>query len=302
MTAWLAAHRRALGATLARLLRTPLASLFNVAVIGTALALPLGFYLVLLNLQDLARAHAPRPQLSLFMALDAAAPDIRAIEQRLQGQAGVAGFRFVPKAQALESLKSRAGLADVVAGLGHNPLPDAFVVDAAGPDAAALETLRAAMAGWPRVADVQVDSDWARRLDRLLALGRYAVLLLATALAFALVAVTFNTIRLQILTQREEIEVAKLIGATDGYIRRPFLYLGGLTGVAGGGAAWLMVAGALWVFNGQLAALSALYGMPLHLDHLDPGDSAVLLLFAGGLGWLGAWLSVQRHLSAYDNY
>jgi cell division transport system permease protein len=299
MTGWLAAHRRAFTGTVARLAGSPLASLFNVAVIGTALALPLGFYVLLANLQGLAHDFAPQPQISIFLATDAAAADARAIEQRLKAHAGIANFRFVPRAQALEALKSRTGLADVIAGLGHNPLPDAFVVNA-GRNAAALEALRAEFARWPKVAETHVDSDWARRLDGLLTLGRYAVLMLASALALALVAITFNTIRLQILTQRDEIEVAKLIGATDGYIQRPFLYLGSMIGGAGGAAAWLMVWSVLLVFNGQLRPLGELYGMPLQLGHLSVADSVVALLFAGTLGWFGAWLSVRRHLNSYN--
>ncbi|MGV3628964.1 MAG: permease-like cell division protein FtsX [Betaproteobacteria bacterium] len=300
MNMWLAAHRRACTGTLARLAAAPLASVFNIMVIGTALALPLGFYVVLANLQGLARDFSPQPQLSVFLAQDAASGDVRALEQRLKARNDIANFRFVPRAQALETLKSRAGLGDVMAGLSSNPLPDAFVITATAGDAAALETLRSEFAGWPKVAEVHVDSDWARRLDSLLALGRYAVLMLAAALALALVAITFNTIRLQILTQRDEIEVAKLIGATDGWIRRPFLYFGGILGAAGGAAAWLMIGIALLVFNTQLQPLAALYGIPLQLAHLSAGDSLAALLFAATLGWFGAWLSVRRHLHAYN--
>ncbi len=300
MRAWAAAHRRACGSAFTRLAAAPLANLLNITVIGIALALPLGFYVVLANLQGLARDYQPQPEISIFLAPEAAAADVRAIEQRLKSHAGLAGFRFVPRAQALENLKSRAGLADVAAGLGANPLPDAFVVAASANNAGALETLRAEFAGWPKVAEAHVDSDWARRLDSLLAIGRYAVLMLAAALALALVAITFNTIRLQILTQREEIEVTKLIGATDGWIQRPFLYFGALVGIAGGITAWLLTALGLLIFNGQLQPLAALYGVPLLLVHLSWADSLFALLFAAGLGWLGAWLSVRRHLSAHN--
>jgi cell division transport system permease protein len=300
MKGWLAAHGRACSGTIARLWQSPLASLFNITVIGTALALPLGFYVMLFNVQELARNHAPQPQLSVFLAMDASAAEARAIGERLKGSAGVNEARFVPKTQALDTLKSRTGLADVTAGLPGNPLPDAWIVSAAGADAAALDRLRNEFRQWPKVAEVHVDSDWARRLDGLLAFGRHAVLLLATALAFALVAVTFNTIRLQILTRREEIEVAKLIGATDAWIRRPFLYFGAITGAAGGAAAWLMIWATLALLNRQLQALSMLYDLPLNLAHLNPADSLAALVFATALGWFGAWLSVRRHLGARD--
>ena len=300
MRAWASAHRRAFVSAFARLAAAPLANLLNITVIGIALALPLGFYVVLANLQGLARDFSPQPEISIFLVPDATAADVRVLELRLKSRAGLAGFRFVPRAQALEQLKSRSGLADVAAGLSGNPLPDAFVVTAGVSDAASLETLRAEFAAWPKVAEAHVDSDWARRLDGLLAIGRYAVLMLAAALALALIAITFNTIRLQILTQRDEIEVAKLIGATDGWIQRPFLYFGGLIGIAGGIAAWLLTALALLIFNNQLGALAGLYGVPLKLTHLAWVDSLFALLFAAGLGWFGAWLSVRRHLSAHN--
>jgi len=301
MNSWLSAHGRACTGTFSRLVRAPLASLFNIAVIGIALGLPLGFYVLLANLQMLARDYSPQPQLSVFLAADATAAEARATGDRLKASNGVTASRFVPRAEALETLKSRTGLADIIAGLPGNPLPDAWVVTAAGADAARLDALRADIRRWPKVAEVHVDSDWARRLDGLLAIGRHAILMLATALAFALVAVTFNTIRLQILTQRDEIEVAKLIGATDGWIRRPFLYFGAITGAAGGAAAWLMVWAAIAIFNDRLQPLSALYGIPLQLTHLNGGDSAASLLFAAVLGWFGAWLSVRRHLRTNES-
>lgn len=300
MRTWAAAHRRAFTSAFRRLAASPVANLLNISVIGIALALPLGFYVVLANLQGLAREFTPQPEISIFLTADASAADAKVIEQRLKSRSGLAGYRFVPRAQALETLKSRAGLADVAAGLSGNPLPDAFVVTAAANDAVALDSLRAEFAAWPKVAEAHVDSDWARRLDSLLALGRYAVLMLAAALALALVAITFNTIRLQILTQHDEIEVAKLIGATDGWVQRPFLYFGALVGVAGGVAAWLLTALVLLIFNGQLRPLAALYGFPLQLVHLAWADSLFALLFAAALGWFGAWLSVRRHLSAQN--
>jgi len=299
MRSWFAAHRQACAATVARLTGAPLASLLNVTVIGTALALPLGFYVLLVNVQGLARDYSPQPQVSIFLARDATTTDVQGITQQLQARKDLLKFRFVPRAEALSTLQSRAGLADIIAGLDQNPLPDAFVVHG-GRDAAALEALKTEFSRWPKVADVHVDSDWARRLDQLLALGRYAVLILAAALALALIAITFNTIRLQILTQRDEIEVTKLIGATDSYIQRPFLYLGSMIGAIGGAVAWLMVWGALLFFNGQLLPLAELYGIPLQLAHLNSADSLATLGFAAGLGWLGAWLSVRRHLNAYN--
>ncbi len=147
---------------------------------------------------------------------------------------------------------------------------------------------------------MHLDAAWARRLEGTLQLGRLIVLVLGALLVFALVAVTFNTIRLQILTQRDEIEVAKLIGATNPFIRRPFLYYGALLGLAGGITGWAITLGGLHLLNGKLAGLAELYGTNLRLQHLSMPDTVSLCVFAAALGWLGAWLSASRNLTAFD--
>jgi len=300
MKVWLWHHFDSLRATLARLARAPLATLLTIGVIGTALALPAGLHLVLANLQQAAHALAPEPQLSLFLALDAGRAEAGRIEARLKQHAGVRGFRYVPREQALADLKSGSGLADVVDSLAQNPLPDAFIVQPRDAAPEALEALRAEMGRWPGVAHVQLDSAWAERLQAGLRVGRLAAAILGGFFAFALVAVTFNTIRLQMLTRREEIEVASLIGATASFIRRPFLYFGALQGLAGGMAAWAILWVAVQVLNGALADLGHLYAARIELVHLTPRDTGLLLLLSTGLGWLGSWLSVSRHLGQIE--
>lgn len=300
MRVWLAQHARIFATTLAQLARSPLPSLLNIGVIGVALALPVGLYVALVNLQGVASRLAAGPQLTLFLALDAGSGDAARIEARLRQRPGVRKFGFVPREQALKDLKAGTGLGDVIDGLGRNPLPDAFVVDAADGTPQQLEALRDEFRRWPKVDHVQLDSAWARRLEAVLALGRLVVLLLGGLLAFALTAITFNTIRLQILTRYEEIEVARLIGATDPFIRRPFLYYGAVLGLAGGAAAWAIVWAAVHLLNGGVLELSRLYGADFALSQLTPADSASLLVFSAWLGWCGAWLSVNRHLSRLD--
>lgn len=300
MRVWLAQHARTFATTLAQLARSPLPSLLNIGVIGVALALPVGLYVALVNLQGVASRLAAGPELTLFLALDAGSGDAAHIEARLRQNPGVRKFGFVPREQALKELKAGTGLGDVIDGLGRNPLPDAFVVDAADGTPQQLEALRNEFRRWPKVDHVQLDSAWARRLEAVLALGRLAVLLLGGLLAFALTAITFNTIRLQILTRYEEIEVARLIGATDPFIRRPFLYYGSVLGLAGGAAAWAIVWAAVHLLNGGVLELSRLYGADFELSRLALADSASLLVFSAWLGWCGAWLSVNRHLSRLD--
>ena len=300
MKAWLWQHLDAFGATLARLARTPVASLLNIGVIGIALALPVGLYVALANLQGHARSLASDPQLSVFLALDATRGDADRIAARLKQHPRVREARYVPREQALKELKASTGLADVVDSLPQNPLPDAFVVLPREAGSQALENLHDELRGWPKVIHVELDTAWAQRLEAGLRFARRAVWLLATLFAFALVAVTFNTIRLQVLTRREEIEVSKLIGATDPFIRRPFLYFGTLQGLAGGLAAWIIVWAGTQLLNGALAELAQLYATRFELAHLDPGDSLSLLVFSAGLGWFGSWLSVNRHLAGIE--
>ncbi len=299
MKNWLRQHGLCLTRTVARLARAPLASLLNIGVMGVALALPLAFYVALVSVQGGMRDHTPTPQISLFLALEAQIADTRELEARLKKHAGVAKFTFIARDQALAELKARSGLADVIGSLAGNPLPDGFVVDARVHAPAALEKLRDEFKTWPKVEHVQLDSAWARRLEAALQLGRLIVLVSGALLAFALVAVVFNTIRLQIVTQRNEIEVAKLIGATNPFVRRPFLYYGALMGLAGGVTGWLITLGGVHWLNGQLAGLADLYGTNLRLLHLSMADTASLFLFAAALGWLGAWLSASRNLAEF---
>jgi cell division transport system permease protein len=300
MKAWLRDHARATADALRRLVQTPMASGLNILVIGVALSLPAGVYLVLSQLQSFTRQLTTDPQISIFLELDADARNVESIDEKLRNHPDVGNYRFIPRARALAELKRSAGLSDVLDNLKQNPLPDAFVATSVDSKPETLERLRDTAIKWPKVAHVQLDSEWARKLDATLRLGRTAILILGLLLASALVAVTFNTIRLQILTRREEIEISKLIGATNPFVRRPFLYFGGLQGLAGGLMAWGVLSGAVLLLNRDLATLAALYSASFRIASLRWGDAMSLLLFSALLGWLGAWLSVTRHLWQFE--
>ena len=296
MRAWLQHHSLSFAQTLARLARSPFATALNVVAIGVALALPLGAYCVLGNLELVSGRVSVDPQLSIFLARDAAKADITAVEARLKGAEGVRAVRFVSRDAALAQLGRTAGMDEVIASLRHNPLPDAFVVTLSSSDTALADRLELEFRSLPKVDRVLADAAWMRRLDALLRLGRTAVVVLSVLLGFSLVAVTFNTIRLQILTQRDEIELCRLIGATHAYIRRPFFYLGSLLGLLGGLAALAIVVAALAVLNRDWVQLALLYGSTLRLRFPDLSEMLTALAFSVALGWLGAYLSVSRHL------
>ncbi len=289
-------HLRVLRFTLQRLLLTPNASLLNLTIIGIALSLPVGGYVLLKSVQNLGSQIAATPQISVFIAPGTSSGEVERIGDKLRQHAAIKHIEFVPREVALKRLQRSTGLEDVIGGLSQNPLPDAFVVYPKDDNIAALESLRDELKTWQRLEHVQLDSAWVHKLEALLGFGRLAVLILAALLSFALVAITFNTIRLQILTRREEIEVAKLIGATDAFIRRPFLYFGLTQGLLGGAAAWLLISGSLQLLNHSLSALTQLYASDFSLQGLSTGDSLALLGFSAYLGWLGAWFSVSQHL------
>jgi len=296
MNAWLRQHWQTCMLTLARLAGSPFATLLNVTVIGVALALPLGGYMLLQNMGSVTRQATGNPQVSLFLAPEAGKSDIAALETRLKQLPGVRAVRFISREQALAGLKRSENMAEVVAALQSNPLPDAFVVEAGG-SAAELERLEPELKALPKVAHVQLDSAWLKRLETLVALGRTAVLILTVLLAFGLVAVTFNTIRLQILTQKDEIILSKLIGATDAFIRRPFYYLGLMQGILGALAALGMVYVCMLILNMSILELAQLYGSDFRLGFFGFADCLTLVTFAATLGWIGAYLSVSRHLA-----
>ena len=289
-------HLRVLRFTLQRLLLTPNASLLNILIIGIALSLPVGGYVLLKSVQSLGSQIAGTPQISVFLSAGTSAAEIELIGNKLKQHAAIKRIEFVSREVALKKLQDSTGLSDVIGGLPQNPLPDAFIIYPKEGKLAALETLRDELKTWQHFEHVQLDSAWVHKLEALLDFGRMAVAILAALLSFALIAITFNTIRLQILTRREEIEVAKLIGATDAFIRRPFLYFGLTQGLLGGVAAWLLVAISLLLLNHQIGTLTQLYASNFNLQHLSAGDSITLLGFSAYLGWLGAWFSVSQHL------
>lgn len=300
MKSWFRAHRQALLLVLHRMGRAPLGTLLTIGVMGVALSLPAGLYLALQNLGTVAGKFRGEPQISLFMATDATPEDLHQIESHLKQAPLVEEFQFIPRDQALRDLLQTSGLGDVAAGLERNPLPDAFVIRPATADADQMTRLRDELQGLPKVDTAMLDAAWAKRLSAILGLGQRLVLLLTGLLGFALLAVTINTIRLQILSHKDEIEVSKLIGATDQFVRRPFLYQGTLQGLLGGAAAWTVLGLGLHLLKDSVNRLAQLYGGAFQLHPLNLGDSLSLLLFAATLGWLGAFLASARHLRESD--
>ena len=303
MNRWLRQHRFAFGAALGNLRKAPGSFLFNVIVVAIALALPFAGLTLLDNVRPVSEQLSVDPEISLFMTgaatreqSEALGPQLKTVLKNYKAR-----ITFVPREQALASLKDKSGLSDVLGALGENPLPDGYVMKLDGfksaADASRIDALADQLRALPNVDTVQVDSAWVKRLAALLGVLRLVLLLLAVTLGMVVIAVVFNTIRLQVLTQRDEIAVSKLIGATDVFIHRPFYYTGALLGLAAGAVALGAVALALRPLNVAIAEFARLYASEFQLMALPPLGVAALLAVSAGLGLVGAILSVQRHLA-----
>ena len=295
MSAYVSQHFAAFKSALRRLATSPLNTLLSLVVIGAALALPAASWVVLDNLQHLAGNTSRTQQISVFMATDASRKDVAEVESRLRDIAA-GEWRFVSREDALKRMQATEGMAEIVAGLHKNPLPDAFFVEPTDPQPETLERLAAIFKSWPKVAHVQLDSAWSKRFDAFLRIGKLAVTLLAGLFAGALIAVTFNTIRLQILAQAAESEVARLVGATDAFIRRPFHYFGALQGALGGLFAVALIATCGILLSGPVAELLALYSAGFTPRGLSLPHAGIVIGTGAALGWLGAQISVTLHL------
>lgn len=299
MKAWLVHHFHSLRTAAERFRATPLASLFTVLVIGVAVALPAGLYVALNNLDRAAGGIQPQAELTLFMHVTVEEAQARALAERLRQDAQIAAVDFISRTEALAKLEA-AGLTGVIAGLPDNPLPHALVILPRQPTPPALEALAQRLRALPETERVLADLDWVKRLAALMALGQDLVLMLAAMLGLALAAITANTIRLQIYAQKEEIEVARLIGATDRFIRRPFLYFGGIQGLTGGLAGWLLILAGIQLIQPSVAEVALAYGVSFRLTGLAPLELLVLLACSTVLGWLGAYFGVGQTLKRID--
>jgi cell division transport system permease protein len=297
MSGWiirfLRAHLRAFGEAGRYLGAAPLSSLLAVVAIGIALALPAGGRWALDNVEKLGRPLGDTHEISIFLQPDASRTDAEEVEKRLKN-APSAHWRFVGKEAALVNLQKQEGLQSLTTGLTRNPLPDAFVVRPDDVSPRALQEFAQHARTWPKVAAVQHDDAWAARYQGFLRLGKMAVALLAGVLAVALVAVTYNVIRLQMLARRPEIEVALLIGATRHWIARPFLWFGLIEGLLGAFAAIFLLVAADILLAPLVGDIARAYGSAYRLTLPERNLLLAVLAAGSALGWLGAWFSARQ--------
>lgn len=298
---YFAQHARAAVNGLSQIGGEPFASFLTAAVIGMALALPAGLQVFLHDVRSLVSGwQQGAAQISLYLEEEVSSAAGLELARQVEAAEGVAAVHYISRDEALAEFRSRSGFSEALSLLEHNPLPAVIVVTpAAGADTpGAVRGLLARLQALPEVDFAQFDLAWLERLHTLLDVGTRAVHMLSVLLALGVLLIVGNTIRLAIQNRRDEIEIAKLIGATDAFVRRPFLYRGLWYGLCGGILAWALVYAALWVLNRPIQELAALYGSGFQLGPIDVITTAVLLGSGALLGFIGTWLTVARHLRA----
>lgn len=291
-------HAQVLLSSLGRIWRAPFASLMTVSVIAIALALPAGFYVLLHNAQQVSGGWDGAARISLYLKEGSTEEAVRTLANRLRDHPRVEKVRLINKQDALDEFRALSGFGEALEALDSNPLPDVLVItpviDPRNPQA--VESLLEELKREPQVDSAQLDLQWVKRLYTIMNLVQRGLLVIAAMLALAVILVIGNTIRLDIQSRRSEIQVNKLIGATNAFIRRPFLYTGFWYGLLGGILACLLVGLALGALRGPAQRLAGLYESRFELLSLGFTHSLVLILLAVGLGYIGSWLAVGRHL------
>ncbi|MCF7537949.1 permease-like cell division protein FtsX [Pseudomonas petrae] len=295
-SAWIEAHRSSLLDSLRRLGKQPIGSFFTCLVMAIALSLPMGLSLLLSNVERLGGSWQRAAQVSLYLQLDASPSEGEGLVRQIKEMGGVADAEYISRDEALNEFQKQSGLGEALKELPENPLPGVVLVTPLEVDKAALEALRTRLAELPKVQQAQLDLVWVERLAAILKLGDRFVFGLTVLLVAALLLVIGNTIRLHIENRRTEIEVIKLVGGTDSYVRRPFLYMGALYGLGAGVLSWGVLAFGLDWLNDAVVKLAGLYGSDFALAGVPVSDGVSLLLGAVLLGYIGAWIAVARHL------
>ncbi len=294
MKAYLTRHAQVFMRTLGDFARSPAATLLTVVMIGVTLALPTGLYVGLLNLQRLTLGWQPRGSLSAYLAKGVPHATVIAAIRQIPG---VASIRYISPAEGLRTFAATSGLSTTaVVFRHHNPLPGVAVVTPLGTKPSSVAHLAARLKTVPGIAHVQSNLAWVERLDAALALGHRIVVILAVALGLALILIIGNTTRAAVASRADEISVVGLVGGTNAFIRRPFLYAGALTGGLGALCALILLEAAFLALNGPIAALDRAYGAHYHLLGPDLSQALGLLGLGALLGWLGARIAVGRAL------
>jgi len=299
--AWLRHHRMSAADSLHRLLDQPWSSLLTWLVIAIAMALPVGMTLALDNARSVSTSWDRPAQISLFMISATGVEAAGKTRKQLESRDDIVQARLVSSDDALQEFRELSGFGDLLDSLDENPLPNLIIVSPAEElEGQTLADLQEQLQALPEVEQAVLDMQWVQRLASLMELGERIALAVGAVLILGVILILGNTIRLAIENRRDEIVIVKLVGGSNAFVRRPFLYTGLWYGVGGGFFAAVMVSFLLWSLGGPVDALAQLYQTGFELRGLGVMGSLNLIILGGALGLAGAWLAVSRHLSAIE--
>jgi cell division transport system permease protein len=300
LSAWLSNHQQVARVSLASVIEAWMTSMMTWLVIGIALALPLILYLMLDNVAEISGDWDGKPRISLYIRQAVAEKDVRQLAKELQNRADIESAVYISQEDALKEFQAMSGFGDVLNTLDKNPLPAVIEIKSSGSDASQLRLQAVSLGNNELVESVTFDLEWIERLFALLKFGERLVMAMSFVLGLGVLLVIGNTIRLAIENRRSEIEIVKLVGGTNSFVRRPFLYLGLWYGLGGSVIAWILVQGSLLFLSGPVEILAQSYRDDFALSGLGFLDSILVISAGSALGVLGALLAVGRHLSQIE--
>ena len=303
MNHWLNHHIHAIKLVLIRMQHNAVSTFIICTVIAVAMCIPSLFYLGVDNLSKLTNHMQDETEISLFLKLASSSETVTEIDALLAKNTQIKHYRLVTKDEAWQQLRDKAEAGtdsnSPISQLNKNPLPDAFFIQAKTSDPMELEALRNQLQELPGVEQALLNTEWAKRLSLLLQLGKKVIFFIAALLIMALLVIIGNTVRMQILMQKDEIEVSKLMGATNSFIRTPFLYAGMLYGLFGGLLAIVMIVCIIKIFNQSVAKISSLYSSDFSLTILNYSMFLTILVSAIFIGLLGSYFAVNRSIASF---
>ena len=301
LVAYFLHHMQSLVFSLGKIYQAPTTTIMTVAVIGITLSLPGGFYLFLKNIDAMAGDFRSSTQITLYLDIKLSEKDARSFETQLTNTPNVNNTQFVSKQDSLEAFRQTSGFGKSIDTLASNPLPHTIIVEpVASADTFAVKNLLNLLQSFPQVEIAKLDTEWLERLYTILEIAKRSVAIITVLFAFAVLLIIGNTIRLDIQNRYQEIIVTKLIGATNAFIRRPFLYGGLWYGLLGGVISWLIVEIGYMAISGPLNRLNLLYQADLDLITFTFQDFIILISSSTLLGLTGSWIAVGRHLNQIE--
>ena len=301
MAAYFLHHMQSLVFSLGKIYHSPATTIMTVAVIGITLSLPGGFYLFLKNIDAMSGDFRSSSQISLYLDIEMDEKKARAMERQVADMPDVADTRFVSKGESLEAFRQTSGFGKSIDTLSSNPLPHTIIVEpSSSADTFAVKNLLNLLQTLPGVEIAKLDTEWLERLYTILEIARRSVAIITILFGFAVLLIIGNTIRLDIQNRYQEIIVTKLIGATNAFIRRPFLYGGLWYGLLGGLISWFIVEIGYLAISGPLDRLKLLYQADLVIITFSFQDFIILISSSTLLGLTGSWIAVARHLNQIE--